>query len=438
MRARYLADWLPRLALSLCLSAPLSGCDAAAPLAPASSNITHLVVIVQENHTFDNHFGRYCQAPTGSEPTCTDGPDCCERGPDTDPGTGMAPINLDDAAHAAYDPNHQSECEALEINGGKMDQFVAGADTSGCSDPRNFAYSDEHVIKPYWDLAAGGALADRYFQPIVGQSSSNDMYLARAQFVFLDNAAEPDSLGARCGIVSKFATYDGPTIADLLVEKGVTWAWYAGGWNATKMSEEEDGSCPREPQDGCPSTSILYPCNYDAADVPFEYYASVRGKYMRDLDQFVTDLDDGKLPQVSYLKPLGFQTEHPGNKIRLSDGVALVTSIVGMIKDSPYADDTLVILTYDEGGGYFDHVAPPGTSTVDGQSYGTRIPALALGPFARKNHVSHVEMEHSSIVKFIEWNWLDMQTGQLDGRDKVVHNLGSLLDPAMTGTAVPE
>jgi len=83
-------------------------------------------------------------------------------------------------------------------------------------------------------------------------------------------------------------------------------------------------------------------------------------------------------------------------------------------------------------------VAPPPDSTVDGKPYGTRIPLLAVGPFVRKNFVSHVTMEHSSIVKFIEWNWLGHKTGQLGTRDTVVHNLGSVLDPTQTGVAVPD
>ncbi|HEX8794381.1 MAG TPA: alkaline phosphatase family protein, partial [Polyangiaceae bacterium] len=96
---------------------------------------------------------------------------------------------------------------------------------------------------------------------------------------------------------------------------------------------------------------------------------------------------------------------------------------------------TLVLLTYDEGGGFFDHVAPPPTSSVDNEPYGTRVPTIAIGPFARAGTISHVVMEHSSIVKFIEYNWLKGKTGQLGGRDAQVANIGSLLDPK---AGVPE
>ncbi len=87
-----------------------------------------------------------------------------------------------------------------------------------------------------------------------------------------------------------------------------------------------------------------------------------------------------------------------------------------------------MLLTYDEGGGYFDHVAPP--ASPDGDPYGTRVPLLALGSFAKKGWISHVQMELTSIVRFIEWNWL-RDVGQLGARDAVVANLGSLLDETL-------
>jgi phospholipase C len=113
-----------------------------------------------------------------------------------------------------------------------------------------------------------------------------------------------------------------------------------------------------------------------------------------------------------------------------------MNNVITTILSSPYGKDTLVLLTWDEGGGLFDHVTPPGTSAVDSQPYGTRIPLLAMGPFAKTNYVSHVTMEHSSIVKFLEWNFTG-ETGQLGARDAVVANLGDLLDPAKTGIPVP-
>ncbi len=396
--------------------------------------IEHLVVIVQENHTFDNPFGGYCTAAAGSIPTCNDGPACCESMPATDP-MGTKPTVLTDAAHAAYDPNHTQACELSEIDDGKMDMF---AKSTACGDARNVAIADPTIIAPYWSLAGAGAIADRYFQPIVGQSSSNDMYLARAAYVFTDNDDAPEgAVGMTCDAESTPAQYTDKTIGDLLTAAHVPWTWFADGYDAMVAAK---GQCPPKPAD-CPFPLPLYPCAFDPSDVPFEYYPSTRDNptTMKDVSALDAALASGSgLPAVSFVKAIGYRSEHPGHAITASAGVDWVYALVGRIEASAYGSSTLVLVTYDEGGGYYDHVAPPAASTVDGKPYGTRVPLIAIGPFARRNYVSHVTMEHSSIVKFIEWNWLGQKTGQLGTRDAVVNNLGSLLDPAKTGVAVPE
>lgn len=397
---------------------------------PAASKIEHLVVIVQENHTFDTYFGRYCTAATGSNPTCITGPSCCEAGPMMEPG-GSPPSVLDDALNSGRDPNHTQACELAEMNGGKMDKYT----TDGCGDPKNFAYADPTLIKPYHDLAAGGALADRYFQPLVGQSSSNDMYFARANYVFTDNSFNPKATGLNCLLNMRSGEYTDPTIADLLIAKGVSFAWYGEGYQDMKDSP---GKCPAPPS-GCAAKVSTYPCVYDPGDSPFQYYPTVRDKaeYIRDFKALALDIGSGKLPAVSFVKPLGYKSEHPGFGDKISDGIAFVTGVIDAVQKSSYGASTLVLLTYDEGGGFFDHITPPSNAAADGKPYGTRVPLLAVGPFVKKNTVSHVTMEHSSIVKFIEWNWLG-ETGQLKTRDGEVNNIGSLLDPAATGAAVPE
>src|SRR5207244_1991875 len=125
--------------------------------------------------------------------------------------------------------------------------------------------------------------------------------------------------------------------------------------------------------------------------------------------------------------------EHPGYGTKLSDGYTFVKNTVDAIEGNvALAKNTLILLTWDESGGYFDHMAPP--SSIEqypaggAVRYGPRVPLLALGKFVDAGTVSHAVLEHSSITKFIEWNWLG-GTGQLNARDKVVANIGSLLDP---------
>jgi len=402
-----------------------------------SSNIKHVIVLLQENHTFDDHLGGYCKAAPGSNPSCNTGPDCCEAMPATDP-SGHAPVVLDDATMGGHGPNNDATCEALEVNGGKMDGFTTASGTPTCGDPGNIAIASPAIIKPLWDYAAQGAIADRYFQPALGATSGNAIYFARAAAEFDDNGVSPKgALGLGCGLSATPKEFTDTTIGDLLTSKGVPWALYSDGYKAMADAVAA-GGCPDTPVD-CPAGLHFYPCLVDPGDLPFQYFPSTRDnpQTMKDLSAFYAALDGGGLPAFSLVRAIGYKSEHPGLRNKLSDGIAFMTSVVDRIMKSRYRDDTLVIVTYDEGGGYFDHVAPPPTSTVDNKPYGTRVPFVALGKFARKNFVSHVVMEHSSIVKFLEWNFLG-GTGQLKTRDATVNNIGSVLDPAMTGAQVPE
>jgi phospholipase C len=400
--------------------------------ASAKPAVAHLVVVVQENHTFDSYFGAWCTAAPGSSPTCTQGAACCEAGPTKDPGSSATPVTLNDALNALRDPNHTQVCEKAEIDNGKMDAFT----TASCGGGQNFAYADATTAQPVWTLAQQGALADHYFQPMIGQSSGNDMYLARARYVFLDNTYEPQgAVGAGCSLTSTTTQYTDTTIADLLEKAGITWAFYSEGY-ATMKAASSTGGCPTSPPADCAFGQVAFDCVYDPGDDPFAYYKSTVDDpaHFKDYTDLAKDLAGGTLPAVSFVKALEYKTEHPGYKNTVSAGMAFVAQAVGAVQASSYAASTLVLLTYDEGGGYFDHMTPPPTSTVDNQAYGTRVPTIALGPYARAGTISHVVMEHSSIVKFIESNWLGA-TGQLGGRDATVANIGSLLDKSL---GVPE
>ena len=417
------------------------------------SRIEHVVLIVQENHTFDSYFGRYCQAPAGSSPSCTKGPSCCERAPDTEPG-GTTPAVLDDAANFAIDRNHSQACELLEINHGKMDGFVDGRGPGsstcapGCSLRANWALADKATVGAYWSFADTFALADRYFQPIVGGSSSNDMYFAVAHFQFLDNSKVPNAIGSPSGCLQGACltgtpiTYGGRrTIADLLIDAGKTFAVYADGYADAKAAAP---SCESVPSD-CPYSLLTHPvaaqaCKYDSSDIPFVYYSQFAdGQNTKDYLELQRDIDTAALPNFVYVKAREFHNEHP-NVSTISDGIAFVSKTVQMIESSSYSKNTLILLTWDEGGGFFDHVSPPPGVDVDDNGktvpYGTRVPLLALGEFARKGTVSHVQMEHSSIVRFLEYNFVG-PVGQLGFNDAKVNNLGSLLDPQATVVRIP-
>lgn len=454
----------------------------------ARSNIEHVVLIVQENHTFDSYFATWCRAPAYSAPTCTDGPDCCEAGPRVDPGTGAQPIVLDDAANLGAgvlgeDPNHGRLCQIAQIDDGHMDRFVAGADVpydriceEPCSRPQNFAYANAATVGRYHNLAQANAIADRYFQPTVGATSANTIYFLTAKWFFDDAEIRPLAIGsakrdgsdAKCvdptgicldGEIFRFR--GGDTIADRLAAADLRMSGFIEGYenaiNATyPVSEGGTVTGCAHASDDCPYDGARrYACVYEPADVPFAYFDTLgddpttlpgtRSLYIEDYDQFAFATKNGTLPEVAYLHAYTFRNEHPKFST-ITAGTDFVTQSIAAIEASPfYADNTLILLVWDEGGGFFDHVDPvahwpfPPDRNGHGEPilHGPRVPLLAIGPFAAHGKVSHVTMDHSSIVKFLEYNFLppDLWLGQVDG---LVPNIGSLLDATKTGIRIPE
>jgi len=178
---------MQRRAIGCALGLALLGCSASSSHPPAAepptaSSIKHLVVLVQENHSFDTYFAAYCTAPTGSNPTCTTGPSCCEAGPAKDPGSGMAPVVLDDTENGTFDPNHTQTCELAEIDDGKMDMFATAPTQAGngCGSAQNVAIADPTIMATtlvlVWgdmgrdEPSCGAAIASRRVIPSPGDA----------------------------------------------------------------------------------------------------------------------------------------------------------------------------------------------------------------------------------------------------------------------------
>ncbi|KAJ3280961.1 hypothetical protein HDU79_011210 [Rhizoclosmatium sp. JEL0117] len=379
-----------------------------------ASPIKHVITILSENHSFNSYFGRYCKAAPGSKPTCNNGPDCCEGVPSTLDGQNA--FLLDDNFNLAFDPCHSYSCEVCEITN-NMQGFFTGC--SG-SNPKNFAMADgsSQSASKYWQWASQYAMSDRHFQSAVGASSQNDMYFARGAFVFLDNQYVPNLPASAACYSGNLKDYSEPTIADLLTQCDVSFTFYAQGYSVPPKA----GQC--------------YPNYYDPSDNPFAYYPSLTNstksaQLFRDADNdFFNDVAAGNLPAVSFFKSLGTNCEHPGIS-SISAGEEFNQKIIDAIMNHPvYKDNTIIILTPDESGGYHDTVTPPGVSPIDNMPYGPRTPFVVIGGPAKKNYVSHVPIEPASIIRFIESNWLDGTPGQLHTRDAVVNNLGDLLNVA--------
>jgi acid phosphatase len=189
------------------------------------------------------------------------------------------------------------------------------------------------------------------------------------------------------------------TIGDALSAKGVSWAWYAGGWNAAL----KDGMQPPDAK-----RTVIYnrdkgSPNFQAHHQPFNYYArfapgtAERERHLRDYDDLVAGIDKGDLPQVAFYKPQGSLNQHP-SYTDVWSGDQHIAALLTRIRAIALWSSTVVVVTYDENGGFWDHVPPP---KGDRWGPGTRIPALIVSPFAKRGYVDHTQYDTTSILKFI-------------------------------------
>jgi phospholipase C len=192
------------------------------------------------------------------------------------------------------------------------------------------------------------------------------------------------------------------TIGDALSAKGIDWAWYAGGW------KEALADAPKPAAD----RTVIYKrehgsVNFQPHHQPFMYYARFspgsadREHYLKDGDDFVRDIEAGKLPPVAFYKPAGRINQHP-SYTDLVSGDAHIADLLERLRRSPQWEHMVVVVTYDENGGFWDHVAPPsGPGWGDRWGPGSRIPALIVSPFAKRAHVEHTTYDTASILKLI-------------------------------------
>src|ERR1043166_5426981 len=193
------------------------------------------------------------------------------------------------------------------------------------------------------------------------------------------------------------------TIGDTLSEKGVSWAWYAIGWHLAladgRQAPEEKRRIIYTREDGSP--------NFQPHHQPFNYYARFapgtadRAEHLKDGEDFLGDIQNGTLPQVAFYKPVGRFTQHPLYTDVLS-GDAHIDEVLSRLEKGPQWKDMAVIVTYDENGGFWDHVAPPhGPGWSDRFGPGTRIPALIISPYAKRGFIDKTAYDTTSILKFI-------------------------------------
>jgi len=502
---------MSRFAVVLC-TLVVASTVSAAPL--ARTPIKHLVVIFQENHSFDAYFATYPRAvnPAGQPAfharpgtPSVNGltPTLIERNPNA-----SKPFRIDRLASYTCDQDHEYTAEQKARNGGLMDQFVrfdaqppfnerqsCHKSASGAWDTV-MGYFDGNTVTAYWSYAQHFALSDNHFATMAGQSTRGALNLASGDNYGVVCAPQTAVYGAvpACGApVASTATaaptngttgtftndtdpywdvcsqgstaaLTGRNVGDLLTAAGVTWGWFQGGF-ALDGNGKCSSSHAMEAYDRAtgvdPATDKLRFPDYVPHHNPFQYFASTanpqhlpptsaamvgttdQAKHLYDLAWFWQAVAAGNLPAVSFLKAPAYQNGHPGNSNPLDEQEFIVRT-VNRLQRLPQWKDMAIVLMADDSDGWYDHVMPPivnkSNTTLDylcGDAtdgagarcgYGPRLPLLVISPYARENYVSHALTDQTSVLRFIEDNWLSGERMSATSFDRFAGSIGDMFD----------
>ena len=354
-------------------------------MAAEPRKIQHLVVLMQENHTFDNYFGTFPRAEGFPKGTCVPK---LRSGPATN---CLAPHHAV-IAHTS-DPDHGQATALTAWDNGKMDGFVWAQTDRNLDGSATMAYWDGTDLPLYWNLATDYVLGDRFFSSAWGASQTNHLYWVAAQ-----------SAGGHGGIPAK--GFDVPTIFDRLQAAGISWKMYVQNYDPKDTFRAGTASGPQ----------VVW-----TALLAFPRFLDTPKLFSRivDLSEYDRDVENGTLPAVSYIVPSGLSEHPPGN---VTAGQEFGASLVTALMRSSSWDSSMFALTHDDWGGYYDHVPPP---QVDADGYGFRVPALFISPYARSGTVDHTTYDYTSILRFIEDNW---GVAPLTARDASANSIGAALD----------
>jgi phospholipase C len=479
-------------------------------VAPTATPIKHVVVLFDENESFDHYFGTYPNAAN------TDGSTFHAK-PGTPKVNGLTPSLLDDNPNAfnperlshsealTCDQNHSYAPEEKAFDGGKMDLFEQNTATDTCTgQPIEFGqpglvmdYYDGNTVTALWNYAQNYAMSDNNYDTNFGPSTPGALNLisgddgggsavspTTGQVVSSPgNVGSVDASGVGTIYGDLDPAYDdcsdsshtstspvgvirtGKNIGDLLNQEHVTWGWFQGGFAPTSTNAAGLPVCGAEHENIGGSEVADYSPHHN----PFEYYKSTanpkhlppsseaaigktdQANHEYDLSLFAQTLKHGNLPAVSFLKAAEYQDAHPGYSDPL-DEQNFIVNTVNEIEHSPEWYSTAIIITYDDSDGWYDHQKSPivngshdatldssictGTAVRVGTrddrcGYGPRLPLVVISPWTQHNFVSHNLTDQSSVINFVEDNWLHGERIGGGSFDKIAGSLdapGGVLD----------
>jgi phospholipase C len=428
------------LLLTVTLALTGAGLPGAAQATPAEGihNIKHVVMIMQENRSFDEYFGTYPGANGIPGGVCV-----------PDPANGGCVKPYHDPRDENTGGPHGLAAFEGDIDGGLMDGFVGEAETTqrcrGSTDPNCapcpalgeaearaatgtlkcndvMGYHDAREIPNYWTYAKDFTLQDNLFESARSWSLPEHLFLVSAWSATCPKE-DPNPLHCKSSLSPKSPskTWDGPSVPGkanyawtdityLMDKAGVSWRYYVTEGNEPDCEDDEELSCEQVTQS--PTTPGIWNPLEDFTDVAEDGQT----QNIQGLGRFydaVHGSGECALPSVSWVVPNLKVSEHRPSLI--STGQAYVTTLINTIMKSSCWGSTAIFLSWDDSGGFYDHVNPP---NADANGYGLRVPGLVISPYAKSGYIDHQRLSHDAYLKFIEDDFLSSQRldPKTDGR----------------------
>ncbi|WP_370093692.1 alkaline phosphatase family protein [Streptacidiphilus sp. MAP12-20] len=408
------------------------------------------MVIMQENRSFDSYFGTYPGADGIPAGVCV-----------PDPAGGACVKPFHDTADRNTGGPHGAANATADVNGGAMNGFVGQAERGrkGCKDPNNpscgatgatgstrstgstdvMGYHDGSDIPNYWAYAKNYVLQDHMFEPNASWSLPAHLFLVSEWSAYCtqhDNPASctnalqspglpPDFMAGRKANAgpSDPPIYAWTDLTYLLHKNNVPWGYYVMTGTEPDCADAAALTCSPVEQNA--KTPGIWN--------PLPYFDTVKADgqegNIQSLDNFYSAAKAGTLPAVSWISPAGQVSEHPPGLV--SAGQSYTTKLIDTIMQSPDWSSTAIFLTWDDWGGFYDHVTPP---PVDRNGYGLRVPGLVISPYAKQGYIDHQTLSFDAFDKFIEDDFLHGQRidpasdGRPDPRPDVRENAPALGD----------
>ncbi len=498
-----------------------------------STPITHLVIIFQENVSFDHYFGTYPNATnpsgeprfvakantpnvnglTGDLLTHNPNLSVANNNKETD-SVAANPFRLDLSQAATADQDHDYGPEQRAFDHGLMDLFPLSVGVAGpppksppsqvLTTALTMGYYDGNTVTAMWNYAQNFAMSDNSYGTTFGPSTVGAINLISGQTNGVSEdlnpggatvsdghggltvIGDPDPVGDVCSTTSGETVQFGAnakSIGDLLNAMRITWGWFEGGFNLSEVNPNLTTGCKRSTTSAVTGVTKT---DYIPHHEPFQYYPSTANltharptsvasigttdpaNHQYDIQDFFDAVAAGNFPAVSFIKAPGFQEGHPGYSDPL-DEQNFIVNLINFLETQPEWQHTAVVINWDDSDGWYDHqIAPilnqsstsdddltatgacgdgtdnalpgvnPATKHAQGRcGFGPRIPMLVISPYSRPNFVDHTVTTQTSIIRFIEDNWLNGQRIGQGSFDAVSNSIASMFDLSGNGGNPP-